>query len=51
MKRFNPEKELRRIENKNRNKIIFGIFVLLLIITIGSTYALYQVKKILLYQY
>ncbi len=44
MKKFNPDKELRRIENNNRNRIVFAIFVLLLIITIGSTYALYQVR-------
>ncbi len=44
MRRFNPEKELRRIEHKNRNKIIIGICSLLLIIAIGSTYALYQVR-------
>ncbi len=44
MKRFNPEKELRKIEKSNRNKIIVGICSLLLIIAIGSTYALYQVR-------
>ncbi len=44
MRRFNPEKELKKIENGNRNKILYSIIALLLIVAVGSTYALYQVR-------
>ena len=44
MKRFNPEKELYKIQHGNKNKIIFGVFLLLIIIGISSSYALYQVR-------
>ena len=44
MRRFNPEKELKKIEKGNRNKILYSIITLLLIIAVGSTYALYQVR-------
>ena len=44
MKVFNPEKELRKIQHGNRNKVLYGIILLLLIISVGSTYALYQVR-------
>ena len=44
MRRFNPEKELYKIQHGNRNKILYIVLVLLLIISIGSTYALYQVR-------
>ena len=44
MRRFNPEKELRKIQKGNRNKVIYGVIALLLIIAIGSSYALYQIR-------
>ena len=44
MKKFNPEKELRKIQKGNRNKVIYGVLGLLLIIAIGSSYALYQIR-------
>ena len=44
MRKFNPEKELKKIQHGNRNKIIFGVIALLLIIAIGSSYALYQIR-------
>ncbi len=44
MRTFNPEKELRKMQQGNRNKIIFSIMALLLIIAIGSSYALYQIR-------
>ena len=44
MKVFNPEKELRKIQHENKNKIIFGVIALLITIAIGSSYALYQVR-------
>ena len=44
MRRFNPEKKLRKIQHGSRNKIIFVIGALLLIIAMGSTYALYQIR-------
>ncbi len=44
MKKFNPEKELRKIQKGNKNKIIFSVIALLLIIAIGSSYALYQIR-------
>ncbi len=44
MRVFNPEKELNKIQKGNKNKIIIGVISLLLIIAIGSSYALYQIK-------
>ncbi len=44
MRKFNPEKELKKIQYGNKNKVILGVCLLLLIITIGSSYALYQIK-------
>ncbi len=44
MRTFNPEKELRKIQKGNKNKVILGVIALLLVIAIGSSYALYQIK-------
>ena len=44
MRTFNPEKELKKIQKGNKNKIIFGVIALLIVIAIGSSYALYQIK-------
>ncbi len=44
MRTFNPVKELNKIQKGNKNKIILGVCLLLLIIAIGSSYALYQIK-------
>ncbi len=44
MRTFNPEKELNKIQKGNKNKIIIGVCLLLLIVAIGSSYALYQIK-------
>ncbi len=44
MRTFNPEKELKKIQKGNKNKIILGVCLLLLIVAIGSSYALYQIK-------
>ena len=44
MKKFNPEKELNKIRKGNKNKILYSIMALLLIVAVGSTYALYQVR-------
>ena len=44
MRMFNPEKELNKIQKGNKNKIILGVISLLLIVAIGSSYALYQIK-------
>ena len=44
MRTFNPEKELNKIQKGNKNKIIYGIIALLLVVAIGSSYALYQIK-------
>ncbi len=44
MRTFNPEKELNKIQKGNKNKIILGVISLLLVITIGSSYALYQIR-------
>ena len=44
MRKFNSDKELYKIQHGNRNKVLYGIIALLLIISIGSTYALYQVR-------
>ena len=44
MRKINPEKELDKIKKGNKNKIIIGVCTLLVIIAIGSTYALYQVR-------
>ncbi len=44
MKKFNPEKELNKIRNGNKNKIIVGLCTLLLIVIVGYSFALYQVR-------
>ncbi len=44
MRRFNPDKELNKIKNGNKNKILYSVIALLLIVAVGSTYALYQVR-------
>ncbi len=44
MRTFNPEKELNKIQKGNKNKIILGVISLLLVVAIGSSYALYQIK-------
>ncbi len=44
MRMFNPEKELKKIQKGNKNKIIIGVISLLLVVAIGSSYALYQIK-------
>ena len=44
MRRFNPEKELYKIQHGRRDKLFIVAFLLLLIISISSTYALYQVR-------
>ncbi len=44
MRMFNPEKELNKIQKGNKNKVILGVGLLLLIVAIGSSYALYQIK-------
>ena len=44
MKGFNPEKELKKIRKGNKNKVLYSIITLLLIVAVGSTYALYQVR-------
>ena len=42
---FNPEKELRKIQGNNKNKIVVGIIFLLIIVAIGTSFALYQVQN------
>ena len=44
MKKFNPDKELNKIQHGNKNKIIIAVVSLLVISIIGTTYALYQVR-------
>ena len=44
MKRFNPDKELSKIRNGNKNKIILGLCTLLLIVVVSYSFALYQVR-------
>ena len=44
MRKFNPEKELKKIQHGNKNKILYGIIALLVIISIGSSFALYQIR-------
>ncbi len=44
MRKFNPEKELNKIQNGNKNKIIIGLCTLLLIVVVGYSFALYQVR-------
>ena len=44
MKTFNPDKELKKIQKGNKNKVIISVIALLIIIAIGSSYALYQVR-------
>ena len=45
-RKFNPEKELNKIQNGNKKKTLIGIISLLVIIAIGSSFALYQVRNV-----
>ena len=45
MRRFNPDKELKKLNNGKRNKTVFGVLLLLLVVAVGSSYALYQVRS------
>ncbi len=44
MFRFNPEKELKKIQHGGRNRFIFFSFLLLVIAVVGTSYAFYQVR-------
>ena len=44
MRRFNPEKELYKIQHGNRNKIVLFVISLLIVGVIGYSFALYQVR-------
>ncbi len=44
MRRFNPDKELNKVQYGDRKKLLGIIVFLLVIIAVGSTYALYQVR-------
>ncbi len=44
MRRFNPEKELSKIKNGNKKKIIISICALLVVGVLGYSFALYQVR-------
>ena len=44
MRRFNPEKELSKIRNGNKKKIIISICALLVVGVLGYSFALYQVR-------
>ena len=44
VRRFNPDRELYKIKYGKRDKIVLGIILLLVMISIGSTFALYQVR-------
>ncbi len=44
MFRFNPEKELRKIQHGGRNRFIAFSFLLLVIAVVGTSYAFYQVR-------
>ncbi len=44
MFRFNPEKELKKIQHGGRNRFIFISFLLLVIAVVGTSYAFYQVR-------
>ncbi len=44
MFRFNPEKELDKIQHGGRNRFIFFSFLLLVIAVVGTSYAFYQVR-------
>ncbi len=44
MKKFNPEKELSKIRNGNKKKVIISICVLLVVGVLGYSFALYQVR-------
>ncbi len=44
MRKFNPDKELYKIQNGNKNKVIVGLCTLLLIVVVGYSFALYQVR-------
>ena len=43
MRRFNPDRELYKIKYGKRDKIALSIILLLVIVSIGSTFALYQI--------
>ncbi len=44
MRRFNPEKELNKIKNGNKKKVIISICALLVVGVLGYSFALYQVR-------
>ena len=44
MKKFNPEKELGKIKNANKKKVIISICALLVVGILGYSFALYQVR-------
>ncbi len=44
MFRFNPERELKKIQHGGRNRFIFFSFLLLIIAVVGTSYAFYQVR-------
>lgn len=44
MRRFNPERELNKIQHGNRNKIIAFVFLLLVVSVVSYSFALYQVR-------
>ena len=44
MRRFNPERELRKIQHGNRNKIVLFAILLLLVSAISYSFAIYQVR-------
>ena len=44
MKNFNPDKELNKIKYGKRNKMIFTIIFSIVLVTIGYSLALYQVR-------
>ena len=46
MKAFNPEKELKRLNRKfGKRNLIIGIFIILIALTIGSSYAIFSITK------
>ena len=44
MRRFNPEKELNKIQHGNKNKIFLFVISLLIVSVISYSFALYQVR-------
>ena len=44
MRNFNPNRELNKIKYRKRNKVIFTIIFSIVLVTIGYSFALYQVR-------